>query len=178
MNLTKTRKILLITLSILISISIVLVLYNKMVNNADEGRYYLSKEEVEKIKEESNPIKDYDKFYTINSACKNYTNYLLSKDYSTTYKILSNSLKSKMSASTYTKKIEEYVLKNFVTENLDNLYDVENSLYRAYPYTGDKKLSSVYICEIRTLNEDEYLNIAIRLITSGKPRYEILYVGI
>ncbi len=178
MNLSKTKKVLLIILSILISISIIMIVYNKVKYLSNQDKYIINKESVEKVISEAKPIKDYNTFYTLNSACKNYTNYLLSKDYSKTYEIFSTKLKTEVSAIEYTKKIREFTEKYLFSKNLDNLYDVENSLYKAFVYNELEGVSSVYLCQIKTLEKDKYLNIAIRLITSGKPRYEILYVGV
>lgn len=178
MDTKKIKKILLIIISILISISIVLIAYNKIMKVISEKKIAITAESINEVIESGIVVKDYSNFYTLNSACKNYMTFLFEKNPGKTYSVFTKKLKSEMKYDTYKNKIRDFANEYLVTDNLDNIYDAENCLHKAYIYDKIDNVTNLYLCQIKTLKEDKYLNVVVKLIKSGKPRYEILYIGI
>lgn len=177
MEITKMRKILLIIVSVLMSIVIISMVYNGINSKIEEDKIQLNEEKIQEIIENGSAVKDYPTFYNLKSACGNYLSALLSDNHSKTYKVLSPKLKKKMSLISYVSKVDKYKSNHFSAVSYN--YNIADCLYKAYFYKENGNyVRNVYICQLKTGVPDEYLNIVIRLETSGKLTYKIWYVGV
>lgn len=176
MEILKVKKILIIILSILISFSIVLFVYNMFNASQKAKKIKITEESINEIIENGNLVRDYSTFYSINSACQNYLEYALSNKLPQTYQVFAKNYTKNLSLINYTSKAKKYIESHFWA--VDENYNLDNALHKAYFYKTDDFVRNIYVCQLNTGVEDEYLNMVVKLKTSGKLKYEILYLGI
>lgn len=112
-------------------------------------------------------VRDYSTYYTIESAIKNFMQALIDEEYSKTYSILSEELKSKYSKKEYISNIEKFTNDNFVGE--ESSYDIDYCLNRVYSISN-----LTYLCECNTIN-DSNVKIGIELDIMNKT-YTVIYI--
>lgn len=179
MDILKIKKILIIMISILLAFSLVFFIYNKITYSISINKIQVDEANIKENLENSKLVKDYSVFYSINSACKNYIQYVLSKDYAKTHTVLAPKYKRKMPITSYSSKMKKYKETHFLAA--DEGYNIEKCLYKAYKYRdykNQKNIQNMYICQIETGIKGEYLNLVIKLENSGELKYKIWYVGI
>lgn len=127
-------------------------------------------ENITKKVDESKIVKDYSKFYTIQNAMENFVDCLLDGDYSESYSVLSNEMRSKYSKSEYIEKIESFSKKNFPIDDPDTMFVNSNKLMNAYQISEGEE----YIVEYNNY-ESKSIKFGIRLNTAKK-EYTIFYI--
>lgn len=138
------------------------------VNNINKYISIYSEDTGENELDTSKLVKNHSKFYTLQTAVRNYIEAIIDGKYSKTYNLLSEEMKEKYSKSEYNKNIENFVSTHFIDS--DSTYDLDYCLVRAYNIN-----SSVYLCECKTLVEDSNIKIGIKLDVSNNT-YTICYL--
>lgn len=140
------------------------------IENIDE---YIIKENIitETEVKESNLVKDYKTFYTLQNAINNYISALLEGKYDKTYSITTQDIRAKYDKATYVEKIKAYTQENFVGYDSDDIYDNVDNLKYLYLVSDN-----VYIGEIENIS-GELLKIGI-VINSAENTYRVFYVEI
>lgn len=119
---------------------------------------------------ESNLVKDYNTFYTVQTAFSNYITALMEGKYSATYSLLTQDIKSRYDKKSYVENITEYTKNNFGSKDTHNEYIVDYNLKYLYLVK-----ENVYIGEILNIN-GELTKIGV--VINDDYTYRIFYVEI
>src|SRR5574344_817464 len=133
----------------------------------DNIQKYIEEQNTNQI-DESKLVKDYTNFYTIQDILEQFTDSVIDRKYSQTYKLLGNEMLKKYSKEEYIEKIKSFSNENLIEKDPDVSYSNRNELKKLYKIS-DKNFLAEYCVSDGTTKR-----IGVRILEKNK--YEIFYI--
>lgn len=131
---------------------------------------YTKNENTDEDVYDSQVVKNYSKFYTIQNAMQNFVDSLIKGEYSDSYSVLSNEMKDKYSKKEYLEKIEKLQKQHFPVDDPDYMYINNSKLMNATKISEAEE----YLVDYMDV-EGKTVKFGIRLNTDKK-EYSIFYI--